>query len=64
MTVVEHERVPEVVERNPELEAMLHEMWASEPGLLGWLSTVDHKEIGIMYLVTAFAFLVAGASRR
>ena len=44
MTVVEHERVPEVVERNPELETKLHDMWASEPGLLGWLSTVDHKE--------------------
>jgi cytochrome c oxidase subunit 1/cytochrome c oxidase subunit I+III len=35
-------------------------MWESEPGLRGWLSTVDHKEIGVMYLVTAFAFLVVG----
>ena len=60
MTVAEHERLPEVTERNPSLEAKLHEMWESEPDLLGWLSTVDHKEIGIMYLVTAFAFLVAG----
>ena len=26
----------------------------------GWLSTVDHKEIGIRYIVTAFLFLIAG----
>ena len=31
-----------------------------EAGLLGWISTVDHKEIGISYIVTAFAFLIAG----
>ncbi|GAC1581624.1 MAG: cytochrome c oxidase subunit I [Candidatus Dormibacteria bacterium] len=30
-------------------------------GILGWLSTVDHKRIGIMYLYTTFAFfLMAG----
>lgn len=60
MTITEHERLPEITERNPALEARLRAMWESKPGLLGWLSTVDHKEIGIMYLVTAFAFLVAG----
>jgi cytochrome c oxidase subunit 1/cytochrome c oxidase subunit I+III len=60
VTIAEHERLPEVTEHNPALEAKLHAMWESEPGLRGWLSTVDHKEIGIMYLVTAFAFLVAG----
>lgn len=60
MSVVERERVPDVVERTPELEAKLKEMWESKPGILGWLSTVDHKEIGIMYLVTAFLLLVFG----
>ncbi len=60
MTITEHERLPEITEGNPALEARLRAMWESKPGLLGWLSTVDHKEIGIMYLVTAFAFLVAG----
>lgn len=29
-------------------------------GLVGWLTTVDHKKIGILYGVTAFAFLVIG----
>jgi heme/copper-type cytochrome/quinol oxidase subunit 1 len=26
----------------------------------GWLSTVDHKELGLRYLVTAFVFLAVG----
>ena len=30
------------------------------PGLIGWLSTVDHKEIGMRYMVTAFVFLLLG----
>lgn len=30
-------------------------------GLWGWVVTTDHKKIGVMYLVTAFAFfLIAG----
>ncbi|MBN9420378.1 MAG: cbb3-type cytochrome c oxidase subunit I, partial [Candidatus Eremiobacteraeota bacterium] len=30
-------------------------------GLIGWLTTVDHKRIGILYAVTAlFWFLVGG----
>ncbi|HEX3882122.1 MAG TPA: cytochrome c oxidase subunit I [Stellaceae bacterium] len=60
MTIAEHERVPEIRVVTPALEEKLERMWESPPGLRGWLSTVDHKEIGIMYLVTAFAFLVAG----
>jgi cytochrome c oxidase subunit 1 len=27
-------------------------------GLLGWLATVDHKKIGILYMVMAFSFFV------
>ncbi|MFO0556184.1 MAG: cytochrome c oxidase subunit I [Polyangiaceae bacterium] len=34
----------------------------AEKGLLSWLTTVDHKRIGIMYLVSTFTFFViAGA---
>jgi cytochrome c oxidase subunit 1 len=29
-------------------------------GLVTWLTTVDHKRIGIMYVVTAFLFFLAG----
>ena len=36
------------------------ELWESAPGWRGWLSTVDHKTIGLRYLVTAFIFLLMG----
>src|SRR5207237_5330547 len=29
-------------------------------GLLRWVPTVDHKDIGILYLVTSFGFLLLG----
>src|SRR3954469_2536777 len=29
-------------------------------GLWGWMTTVDHKKIGIMYTVTAFIFFLIG----
>ncbi|HEX2038231.1 MAG TPA: cytochrome c oxidase subunit I [Acidimicrobiales bacterium] len=29
-------------------------------GLVGWLTTIDHKRIGILYGVTAFVFFLAG----
>ena len=35
-------------------------IWETEPGLYGWLATVDHKVIGIRYLCTAFFFLIIG----
>jgi cytochrome c oxidase subunit I+III len=40
--------------------ARLQRMWETEPGLRGWLSSVDHKEIGKRYILTAFAFLLLG----
>jgi cytochrome c oxidase subunit 1 len=30
------------------------------PRLLEWITTVDHKKIGIMYVLTSFAFFVVG----
>ncbi len=38
----------------------LRAIWETGPGWRGWLGTVDHKEIGIRYIVTAFVFLVLG----
>ncbi len=29
-------------------------------GLVGWVTTADHKKIGIMYMVTAFVFFLLG----
>jgi cytochrome c oxidase subunit I len=40
--------------------ARLMELWESAPGLKGFLTSVDHKEIGIKYIVTAFVFLAVG----
>jgi cytochrome c oxidase subunit 1/cytochrome c oxidase subunit I+III len=42
------------------LAARLHGMWEAAPGLYGWLATVDHKQIGLRYIITAFLFLIAG----
>jgi cytochrome c oxidase subunit 1 len=32
----------------------------SRSGLMEWLTTVDHKKIGILYMVTSFLFFLAG----
>src|SRR5919108_5324675 len=33
---------------------------AGGPGWLSWMTTTDHKRIGVLYLVTAFAFMLLG----
>ena len=38
----------------------LEEAWEEPRGVLAWFSTVDHKRIGIRYLVTASAFFLLG----
>ncbi len=38
----------------------LDRIWAERPGLVGWLTTTDHKRIGLMYFFTALAFFGAG----
>jgi cytochrome c oxidase subunit I len=38
----------------------LQAIWETAPGIVGFFSTVDHKEIGKRYIVTAFLFLAAG----
>ncbi|SPB18568.1 cytochrome c oxidase subunit I [Caballeronia novacaledonica] len=48
------------IEPGSAAERALHDLWESRPGWRGWLSTVDHKSIGLRYLVTAFLFLLAG----
>src|SRR5436305_4144841 len=43
-----------------ELRERLAYTWGRRPGIIGWLSTVDHKEIGRRYIITAFVFLALG----
>jgi len=35
-------------------------LWEERPGLLGWLTTVDHKRIGLLYFFTTLVFFGAG----
>src|SRR3954453_4748773 len=42
------------------LEARLDRAWRRPRSFVGWLATVDHKEIGRRYIVTALAFLALG----
>ena len=53
-------RTPVVGIDSVEHEARLLELWETAPRLKGFFSTVDHKEIGKRYIVTAFVFLVLG----
>ena len=38
----------------------LERIWREPTGLLGWLTTTDHKRIGILYFFTALGFFAAG----
>ena len=44
----------------PEDDVELSDLWEDAPGLPGFFTTVDHKRIGIRYLVTAVIFLLLG----
>ena len=53
-------RTPEIGPITAELRERLQSIWETKPGILGWLGTVDHKDIGIRYMVTAFVMLAIG----
>ncbi|HEX3432018.1 MAG TPA: cytochrome c oxidase subunit I [Rhizomicrobium sp.] len=56
-----YERAPTIAPATkPGLAEALKQLWETEPGIKGILGTVDHKKIGLRYIVTAFAFLIAG----
>jgi cytochrome c oxidase subunit I+III len=38
----------------------LERTWRTEPGLIGWLSSVSHTDIGKRYIFTAFVFFALG----
>jgi cytochrome c oxidase subunit I+III len=43
-----------------EVALRLERIWAERPGLVGWLTTTDHKRIGLLYLFTSLGFFAAG----
>jgi len=40
--------------------ARLERIWKEPGGLVGWITTTDHKRIGILYLFTSLAFFALG----
>ncbi len=38
----------------------LERIWEEPSGLVGWLTTVDHKRIGLMFFFTSLVFFAAG----
>src|SRR3954452_16137192 len=38
----------------------LERIWEERPGLSGWITTTDHKRIGLLYLFTTLVFFAAG----
>ena len=44
----------------PVPQVVAHRVEREERGFLSWLTTTDHKKIGIMYLVSTFAFFIVG----
>jgi cytochrome c oxidase subunit I len=40
------------------IEHDAHAIWKEPPGLIGFFASVDHKRIGVRYIVTAFIFFV------
>jgi cytochrome c oxidase subunit I len=53
-------RTPSVGIDSVEHEARLLRLWETTPGLKGFFGSVDHKQIGIRYIVTAFVLLAMG----
>jgi cytochrome c oxidase subunit I+III len=39
---------------------LLTTAWTQRPGLLGWLGVVNHKQVGVRFLVTGAAFFLLG----
>jgi cytochrome c oxidase subunit I len=53
-------RTPHFGTDSVEHRGRLLELWETTPGIKGFFTTVDHKMIGIRYIVTAFLFLALG----
>jgi len=55
--MTDHPLDPATLDRDRRL---LAHTWSRPPGIIGWLSDIDHKVIGRRYIVTAFVFFALG----
>jgi cytochrome c oxidase subunit I len=46
----------------PAPQIVAHRVEPAPRGLMSWLTTTDHKRIGILYLVTSFVFFILGGT--
>jgi cytochrome c oxidase subunit I len=46
----------------PTPQIVAHRVTPAPHGIMGWVTTTDHKRIGILYLVTSFAFFILGGT--
>lgn len=62
MREIEYDRVPRIADsrHEPDTALRLKRYWEGSSGIYGWFATVDHKKLGIRYIVTAFIFLGLG----
>lgn len=62
MREIEYDRVPRIADsrHEPDTALGLKRYWEGSSGIYGWFATVDHKKLGIRYIVTAFIFLGLG----
>jgi len=47
-------------EADPERIAQLESLWRTPRTVAAWLAVVDHKKLGIRYVITSFVFFAAG----
>jgi cytochrome c oxidase subunit I+III len=53
-------RLTTVAHEDPAVLARLTALWETPKTLARWITTVDHKSLGIRYIITAFVFFAAG----
>jgi cytochrome c oxidase subunit I len=46
----------------PVPQVVAHKVEREQHGFMSWLTTTDHKRIGIMYMVTTFVFFILGGT--
>jgi cytochrome c oxidase subunit I+III len=45
---------------DPDIHRELTDIWRNGPGIWGWLRGVNHRTVGLRYIITAFIFFIVG----